>query len=54
MPLVVLALAKNPVVKKYNLISLKHIGFGATLLRKELIEEFAESFPQVLLHRDIV
>nr|AOV62758.1 4-coumarate-CoA ligase 7 [Morus alba] len=45
-PPIVLALAKNSVVKKYNLSSLKHIGSGAAPLGKELMEECAKIIPQ--------
>lgn len=48
-PPVVLALAKNPVVKKYNLTSLKQIGSGAAPLGKELMEECAKNFPQTVV-----
>ncbi|MCD9646811.1 4-coumarate--CoA ligase-like 7 [Datura stramonium] len=48
-PPVVLALAKNPVVKKYNLTSLKQIGSGAAPLGKELMEECAKNFPQAVV-----
>ncbi|KAL5565782.1 hypothetical protein UlMin_028946 [Ulmus minor] len=45
-PPIILALAKNSVVKKYNLSSLKHIGSGAAPLGKELMEECAKIIPQ--------
>lgn len=45
-PPVILALAKNSVVKKYNLSSLKHIGSGAAPLGKDLMEECAKIIPQ--------
>ncbi|PHU03827.1 4-coumarate--CoA ligase-like 7 [Capsicum chinense] len=48
-PPVVLALAKNPVVKKYNLTSLKQIGSGAAPLGKELMEECAKNLPQTVV-----
>ncbi|OIT28750.1 PREDICTED: 4-coumarate--CoA ligase-like 7 [Nicotiana attenuata] len=48
-PPVVLALAKNPVVKKYNLTSLRNIGSGAAPLGKELMEECAKNFPQAVV-----
>lgn len=48
-PPIVLALAKQSVVKKYNLSSLKQIGSGAAPLGKELMEECAKKFPQALL-----
>lgn len=48
-PPIVLALAKHPVVKKYNLISLKQVGSGAAPLGKELMEECAKSLPQAVV-----
>ncbi|XP_060169607.1 probable CoA ligase CCL7 [Lycium barbarum] len=48
-PPVILALAKNPMVKKYNLTSLKQIGSGAAPLGKELMEECAKKFPQAVV-----
>ncbi|XP_048425482.1 probable CoA ligase CCL7 [Pyrus x bretschneideri] len=45
-PPIVLALAKNSMVKKFNLSSLKHICSGAAPLGKELMEECAKKFPQ--------
>nr|GMD20366.1 4-coumarate--CoA ligase-like 7 [Ipomoea batatas] len=45
-PPIILALAKNSVVKKYNLTSLRQIGSGAAPLGKELMEECAKNFPQ--------
>ncbi|XP_059314673.1 probable CoA ligase CCL7 [Lycium ferocissimum] len=48
-PPVILALAKHPIVKKYNLTSLKQIGSGAAPLGKELMEECAKRFPQAVV-----
>lgn len=48
-PPIILALAKQSVVKKYNLSSLKQIGSGAAPLGKELMEECAKKFPQTLV-----
>ncbi|XP_009603383.1 putative CoA ligase CCL7 [Nicotiana tabacum] len=48
-PPVVLALAKNPVVKKYNLTSLRNIGSGAAPLGKDLMEDCAKNFPQAVV-----
>ncbi|KAK4255144.1 hypothetical protein QN277_008178 [Acacia crassicarpa] len=48
-PPIILALAKQSVVKKYNLSSLKQIGSGAAPLGKELMEECAKKFPQALV-----
>ncbi|KAM1473578.1 hypothetical protein ACFX2I_029692 [Malus domestica] len=45
-PPIVLALAKNSMVKKFNLSSLKHICSGAAPMGKELMEECAKKFPQ--------
>lgn len=48
-PPIVLALAKNPVVKKYNLTSIKQIGSGAAPLGKDLMEDCAKNFPQAVV-----
>lgn len=48
-PPIILALAKNNVVKKYNLSSLKQIGSGAAPLGKELMQECAKNFPQAVV-----
>ncbi|VVA30568.1 PREDICTED: 4-coumarate--CoA ligase [Prunus dulcis] len=48
-PPIVLALAKNSAVKKFNLSSLRHIGSGAAPLGKELMEECAKVIPQGLI-----
>ncbi|CAK7340274.1 unnamed protein product [Dovyalis caffra] len=42
-PPIVLALAKQNLDKKYNLSSLKNIGYGAVLLRKDLMNECAKN-----------
>ncbi|XP_015874554.2 probable CoA ligase CCL7 [Ziziphus jujuba] len=44
-PPIVLALAKQSVVKKYDLSSLKHVGSGAAPLGKDLMEECAKVIP---------
>nr|UNA06900.1 4-coumarate--CoA ligase-like protein 7 [Vernicia montana] len=44
-PPVILALAKQNSVKKYDLSSLQHVGSGAAPLGKELMEECAKSIP---------
>lgn len=44
-PPVILALAKQSLVKKYDLSSLQHVGSGAAPLGKELMEECAKSIP---------
>ncbi|PPR93854.1 hypothetical protein GOBAR_AA26825 [Gossypium barbadense] len=48
-PPVVLAMAKQNVVDKFNLSSLKQIGSGAAPLGKELMEECAKKFPQAVV-----
>ncbi|KAJ0083658.1 hypothetical protein Patl1_30600 [Pistacia atlantica] len=48
-PPIVLALAKQSMVKKFDLSSLKQIGSGAAPLGKELMEECAKNFPQALV-----
>ncbi|KAF7805633.1 4-coumarate--CoA ligase-like 7 [Senna tora] len=48
-PPIILALAKQSVVKKYDLSSLTQIGSGAAPLGKELMEECAKSFPHALV-----
>ncbi|XP_015058877.1 4-coumarate--CoA ligase-like 7 [Solanum pennellii] len=48
-PPIVLALAKNPVVKKYDLTSIKQIGSGAAPLGKDLMEDCAKNFPQAVV-----
>ena len=42
-PPIILALAKESVVKKFDLSSLKHIGSGAAPLGKDLMEECARN-----------
>ncbi|WOH02097.1 hypothetical protein DCAR_0521485 [Daucus carota subsp. sativus] len=48
-PPVVLALAKQSLVKKYDLSSLKQIGSGAAPLGKDLMQECAKNFPRALV-----
>nr|AMW91733.1 CoA ligase-like protein 7 [Scutellaria baicalensis] len=48
-PPIILALAKNNVVKKYNLSSLQQIGSGAAPLGRELMQECAKNFPQAVV-----
>uniref|UniRef100_A0A1J3FFL0 4-coumarate--CoA ligase-like 7 n=1 Tax=Noccaea caerulescens TaxID=107243 RepID=A0A1J3FFL0_NOCCA len=48
-PPVFLALAKQSIVKKYDLSSLKYIGSGAAPLGKDLMEECGKNIPNVLL-----
>ncbi|KAL9171288.1 hypothetical protein ABFS82_04G199000 [Erythranthe guttata] len=48
-PPVILGLAKNSVVKKYNLSSLKQIASGAAPLGRELMQECANNFPQAVV-----
>ncbi|XP_051134549.1 probable CoA ligase CCL7 [Andrographis paniculata] len=48
-PPIVLGLAKNSVVKKYNVSSLKQIGSGAAPLGKELMQDCARNFPQAVV-----
>lgn len=48
-PPILLAMAKNSLVKKYNLKSLKLIGSGAAPLGKELMEECAKNFPHAVV-----
>ncbi|KAL4295699.1 hypothetical protein GQ457_12G029900 [Hibiscus cannabinus] len=48
-PPIVLALAKQNVVSKFDLSSLKEIGSGAAPLGKELMEECAKKFPQAVV-----
>jgi 4-coumarate--CoA ligase len=45
-PPIILALAKNSVVKKYDLSSLRIVGSGAAPLGKDLMEECARNIPQ--------
>ncbi|MBA0756171.1 hypothetical protein Gogos_021681 [Gossypium gossypioides] len=48
-PPIVLAMAKQNVVDKFDLSSLKQIGSGAAPLGKELMEECAKKFPQAVV-----
>lgn len=48
-PPIILALAKNSVVKKYDLSSLRHVGSGAAPLGKDLMEECARNIPQATI-----
>ncbi|KAF7153884.1 hypothetical protein RHSIM_Rhsim01G0211500 [Rhododendron simsii] len=48
-PPIVLALAKNSVVKKYDTSSLRQIGSGAAPLGKDLMAECAKNFPQAVV-----
>ncbi|KAH6814018.1 AMP-dependent synthetase and ligase family protein [Perilla frutescens var. frutescens] len=44
-PPIILALAKNSMVKNYNLSTLKQVGSGAAPLGKELMQECAKNIP---------
>ncbi|GFZ12827.1 AMP-dependent synthetase and ligase family protein [Actinidia rufa] len=48
-PPIILALAKQSAVKKYDLSSLRHIGSGAAPLGKDLMAECAKNFPQAVV-----
>ncbi|GMP98854.1 hypothetical protein CsSME_00046578 [Camellia sinensis var. sinensis] len=48
-PPIMLALAKNPVVRKFDLSSLRQIGSGAAPLGKDLMMECAKNFPQAVV-----
>lgn len=48
-PPIVLALAKNSAVKKYDLSSLKQIGSGAAPLGRDLMLDCAKNFPQAVV-----
>ncbi|EEF38638.1 probable CoA ligase CCL7 [Ricinus communis] len=48
-PPVILALAKQSLVKKYDLSSLQHVGSGAAPLSKELMEECAKTIPHAAI-----
>ena len=48
-PPIILALAKQSVVKKYDLSSLKHIGSGAAPLGKDLMEECSRNLPNAVV-----
>ncbi|XP_050282536.1 probable CoA ligase CCL7 isoform X7 [Quercus robur] len=48
-PPIILALAKQSVVKKYDLSSLKHIGSGAAPLGEDLMEECRRNIPNAVV-----
>ncbi|KAL7115854.1 hypothetical protein ACP275_04G206900 [Erythranthe tilingii] len=48
-PPIILGLAKNSDVKKYNLSSLKQIASGAAPLGRELMQECANNFPHAVV-----
>ncbi|XP_058191371.1 probable CoA ligase CCL7 [Rhododendron vialii] len=48
-PPIVLALAKNSAVKKYDTSSLRQIGSGAAPLGKDLMAECTKNFPQAVV-----
>ncbi|OMP02475.1 AMP-dependent synthetase/ligase [Corchorus olitorius] len=48
-PPIVLAMAKQSVVKKFDLSSVRQIGSGAAPLGKDLMEECAKNFPQAVV-----
>ena len=48
-PPIILALAKQSVVKKYDLSSLKQIGSGAAPLDKDLMEECIRNVPNTVV-----
>ncbi|KAL4611516.1 hypothetical protein ACB092_08G129500 [Castanea dentata] len=48
-PPIILALAKQSVVKKYDLSSLKHIGSGAAPLGKDMMEECSRNVPNAVV-----
>lgn len=48
-PPIILALAKNSMVKNFNTSSLKQIGSGAAPLGKELMQECAKNFPHAVV-----
>ncbi|KAI6685194.1 hypothetical protein NL676_031107 [Syzygium grande] len=48
-PPIMLALAKQSVVRKYDLSSLKHIGSGAAPLGKDVMEDCAKNFPHAVV-----
>ncbi|PPS13207.1 hypothetical protein GOBAR_AA07409 [Gossypium barbadense] len=51
-PPIVLAMAKQSIVKKFDLSSVREIGSGAAPLGKELMEECARNFPQAVVMQD--
>ena len=48
-PPIILALAKQSVVKRYDLSSVKHIGCGAAPLGKDLMEECSRNVPNAVV-----
>lgn len=48
-PPIILALAKQGVVNKFDLSSLRQIGSGAAPLGKDLMQECAKNFPQAVI-----
>ena len=48
-PPIILALAKQSVVKKYDLSSLKQVGSGAAPLGKDLMEECSRNVPNAIV-----
>ncbi|KAG9447215.1 hypothetical protein H6P81_013343 [Aristolochia fimbriata] len=48
-PPLVVAMAKSPVVDKYDLSSLIGVGCGGAPLSKEVAEKFAQKFPNVMV-----
>ncbi|KAK7312595.1 hypothetical protein VNO77_36565 [Canavalia gladiata] len=50
-PPILLALAKQNVVRKYDLSSLKHIGSGAAPLGKELMEDCSKRLPHATVYQ---
>ncbi|XP_077225828.1 putative CoA ligase CCL7 isoform X1 [Tasmannia lanceolata] len=48
-PPVMIALAKNSLIKKYDLSSLKRLGSGAAPLGKDVMEECAKNFPKAVV-----
>ncbi|XP_050214142.1 probable CoA ligase CCL7 [Mercurialis annua] len=50
-PPVMLALAKQSLVKKYDLSSLKQVGSGAAPLGKEVMEECAKNIPNAIINQ---
>ncbi|KAJ1399268.1 AMP-dependent synthetase/ligase [Sesbania bispinosa] len=54
LPPIMLAQAKQSVVSKYDLSSLKYIGLSVAPLVKELMEECARRLPHVTIFQVIV
>ncbi|XP_042476791.1 probable CoA ligase CCL7 [Macadamia integrifolia] len=50
-PPVMIVLAKQSLVKKYDLSSLKHIGSGAAPLSKEIMEECSKNLPHAIIYQ---